>query len=57
MRYVSEPDGGRVEAVNKGVAMAGGDVIGWLNADDRYEPGALRAVGEAFAGAPEARRG
>ena len=54
VRFVSEPDGGRVEAVNKGIAMAGGDVVGWLNADDRYEPGALRAVGEAFAGSPEA---
>lgn len=54
LRYVSEPDRGRVEAVNKGVAMAGGDVVGWLNADDRYEPGALRAVGEAFADEPGA---
>ena len=52
VRVVSEPDGGRVEAVNKGVAMASGEVVGWLNADDRYEPGALRAVGEAFAGRP-----
>jgi glycosyltransferase involved in cell wall biosynthesis len=49
LRYVSEPDDGRVDAVNKGVAMASGDVIAWLNADDRYHPGALRAVGEAFA--------
>lgn len=55
LRYVSEPDGGRVDAVNKGVAMATGDVLGWLNADDRYHPGALAAVGEAFAGHPEAR--
>jgi glycosyltransferase involved in cell wall biosynthesis len=49
IRFVSEPDGGRVDAVNKGVAMTGGDVIAWLNADDRYHDGALRAVGEAFA--------
>lgn len=54
VRYVSEPDGGRVDAVNKGVAMTGGDVIAWLNADDRYYPGALRAVGEAFAANPGA---
>ena len=54
VRFVSEPDGGRVDAVNKGVAMASGDVIGWLNADDRYEPGALRAVGEALAEQPGA---
>ncbi len=54
VRHVSEPDGGRVEAVNKGVEMATGEVIGWLNADDRYEPGALLAVGEAFARSPQA---
>jgi glycosyltransferase involved in cell wall biosynthesis len=52
IRYVTEADGGRVDAVNKGVAMTGGDVIAWLNADDRYHPGALRAVGEAFAADP-----
>ena len=38
--------------MNKGVSAARGDVIGWLNADDRYHPGALRAVGEALAAAP-----
>jgi glycosyltransferase involved in cell wall biosynthesis len=54
VRFVSEPDGGRVDAVNKGVAMAAGDLVGWLNADDRYEPGALEAVGRAFAGRPDA---
>ena len=54
VRYVSEPDDGRVDAVNKGVAMATGDVIAWLNADDRYHPGALRAVGEAFTANPGA---
>jgi glycosyltransferase involved in cell wall biosynthesis len=52
VRYVSEPDRGLSHAMNKGVAMAGGTVIGWLNADDVYLPGALRAVGEAFAANP-----
>jgi len=54
VRYVSEPDGGRVDAVNKGVALTSGDVIAWLNADDRYHPGALQAVGQAFAADPSA---
>ena len=54
VRWISEPDRGRVDAANKGVAMATGDVIAWLNADDRYEPGALQAVGRAFAENPRA---
>jgi len=47
--FVSEPDEGRADAVNKGIAMTTGDVVGFLNADDRYLPGALQAVGQAFA--------
>ena len=48
VRYVSEPDRGLSHAMNKGIAMAAGEVVGELNADDVYEPGSLRAVGEAF---------
>lgn len=55
VRFVSEPDRGRAHAVNKGVAMSKGEVIGWLNADDRYEEGALAAVGEALAANPNSR--
>jgi glycosyltransferase involved in cell wall biosynthesis len=54
VRFVSEPDRGLSHAMNKGVAMATGSIIGWLNADDIYLPGALRAVGEAFAARPYA---
>jgi glycosyltransferase involved in cell wall biosynthesis len=54
IRFVSEPDRGLSHAMNKGVAMATGSIIGWLNADDVYLPGALRAVAEAFAAHPEA---
>ena len=49
VRWVSEPDRGQSHATNKGVAMADGDVIGWLNGDDLYAPGALDAVAAAFA--------
>ncbi len=52
--WVSEPDDGRPDAANKGVGLSSGDVVAWLNADDRYEPGALRVVAEAFAADPGA---
>ena len=48
VRWVSEPDRGLAHAMNKGIAMASGEVVGELNADDRYRPGALRAVAAAF---------
>jgi glycosyltransferase involved in cell wall biosynthesis len=52
--FISEPDNGLSDAMNKGIAMARNDVIGWLNADDVYLPGALARVQEAFAARPDA---
>src|SRR3954451_9025440 len=54
LRHVSEPDRGLTHALNKGIAMAHGEIIGALNADDTYLPGALSRVGTAFAEHPEA---
>lgn len=39
--YISEPDRGQSDAINKGLKMAKGEIIGWLNSDDTYFPGAV----------------
>ena len=36
LKWISEPDGGEAEALNKALRMANGDIIGWIGADDRY---------------------
>ncbi|MFZ5802068.1 MAG: glycosyltransferase family 2 protein [Candidatus Omnitrophota bacterium] len=51
--WVSEPDQGPADALNKGFSKARGDILGWLNADDYYEPGALRAVERIFEKEPD----
>lgn len=40
--FVSEPDQGQTDALNKGFARSTGDILAWLNADDVYRPGAVR---------------
>lgn len=54
IHVVSEPDDGLSDAVNKGVRLAAGPLVGWLNADDAYLPGALEHVSRAFAARPHA---
>ena len=55
MRWVSERDQGMYDAINKGIKLATGDVVGILNADDMFEsPDTLAHVAEAFTDAVDA---
>ena len=44
LRWVSEPDRGQSHAINKGLRLAKGQIVGWLNADDTYVPGAFHSA-------------
>ena len=52
--WVSEKDRGQADGVNKGFAKATGEIIGWLNSDDLYYPGAIAGAVEAFQQNPDA---
>ena len=46
--WISEKDNGQSDALNKGIAKATGDLLGWMNSDDTYLPNALLTVGELY---------
>lgn len=52
LRWASAPDSGAAEAVNAAVARARGSVIGWLNSDDLYAPGAVARASAHLERAP-----
>src|SRR5262249_25886537 len=49
----SEPDQGQSDALNKGFRQATGEIVGWLNSDDLYLPGAFQDVARVFNAHPE----
>lgn len=53
LKWISEQDRGQADAINKGFRLATGDILGWVNSDDLYAPGAIRAVVEHFQQHPD----
>lgn len=53
LRWISEPDSGPANAINKALGMVRGAIIGWLNSDDLYAPGAVRAAVHCLTTRPE----
>lgn len=52
--WVSEPDSGQSDAINKGMARATGEYLTWLNSDDWYLPDALNSMSQILSAAPSA---
>jgi glycosyltransferase involved in cell wall biosynthesis len=53
IRWISEKDNGQSDAMNKGIAMARGEIIGILNVDDYYEPNVLCRIHKILKALPE----
>lgn len=51
--WVSEPDKGQSDAINKGIKKCTGEIFNWINSDDYLEEGALLKIGEAFMSNPK----
>jgi len=51
--WISEPDGGQYDAINRGFSKTTGDIMAWLNSDDKYTPWAFAVVGDVFSTLPE----
>jgi glycosyltransferase involved in cell wall biosynthesis len=51
--WISEPDQGQTDALNKGFARASGDILAWINSDDTYQPGAIAEAGTYLQAHPE----
>lgn len=52
--WVSEPDQGQANAINKGIKKASGEIVSWVHADDMLFPGACYEMAKAFMAHPDA---
>jgi glycosyltransferase involved in cell wall biosynthesis len=48
LKWISEKDKGQSDAINKGIGLAAGEIIAWINSDDWYEPNTFIAVAKFF---------
>ena len=53
VRWLSEPDTGEANAINKALALATGDIVCWLNADDLLCVGTFKKIAALFVTNPE----
>jgi glycosyltransferase involved in cell wall biosynthesis len=53
LRWISEPDKGQTDAINKGLKMSAGEIFAYLNSDDIYLPGAIQEVVAMFLRYPD----
>ncbi len=51
--WASEPDQGMYDAINTGFARSTGEIMGWLNSDDKYLPWTFQVIGELFGSFPK----
>jgi glycosyltransferase involved in cell wall biosynthesis len=49
LRWISQPNRGQANALNRALSMSTGDIIGWVNSDDYLEPGVLPDIARRFA--------
>ncbi|BFM39492.1 glycosyltransferase family 2 protein [Synechocystis sp. LKSZ1] len=46
--WISEPDRGQYDAINKGFAQTTGEIMAWINSDDKYTPWAFNVIAQVF---------
>ena len=51
--WVSEPDGGQYAAINKGFAHTSGEIMAWINSDDKYLPWSFSVVADMMTSLPQ----